>query len=186
MPDRTTHSRIRGCTKLPECFTKASGVRSQKHIKNRAETDLKKHIPLFQAAQSFTYFFVDVHPRFSRISTDYGWVRLRSVTNHVEKSSNSLIPLILQATSFHHHCDYIFLLIRLGRTIRDVPLEGSLWHQDAGSPTVMRLLCSFHSHKVDLDSKGRAQKPALLLQAGAKLKEFRDLRKFNSIHSILG
>jgi len=50
----------------------------------------------------------------------------------------------------------------------------------------MRLSCSFHSHKVDLDSKGRAQKPALLLQAGAKLKEFRDLRKFNSIHSILG
>ena len=52
--------------------------------------------------------------------------------------------------------------------MRDVPLEGSLWHQDAGSPAVLRLPCSFHSHKVDLDSKEGAPKPALLLQATAK------------------
>lgn len=52
--------------------------------------------------------------------------------------------------------------------MRDVPLEGSLWYQDAGSPAVTRLLCSFHSHEVDLDSKERAQKPAFLLQASAK------------------
>lgn len=56
--------------------------------------------------------------------------------------------------------------------MRDIPLEGLLWHQDAGSPAVMRLLCSFHSHKVDLDSKERAQKPAFLLQAHAKTQGF--------------
>ncbi|KAM9561992.1 uncharacterized protein ACIB01_005397 [Guaruba guarouba] len=93
---------------------------------------------------------LNVHPRFSRISSDYGSFRLR-----------------------------------FGRVMRDVPLEVSLWHQDSGSPAVVRMLYSFRSHKVVLKQQGKSTGTSTSFsKLVPRHKELRDLCKFNSKHSL--